>query len=188
MSCFLVRNIKHTCEYNAGGIASIFLLDIRDFVSYTFKDDKLFNECFVENIKAVAKYIEISSVNESNFTETQDSDIYKQELSTYVRSLDAEKLSSLLVAKANRYLVAFKTLQGRAFVFGSDGGASLSFTQQTGQTGEVSGYTIKLTKNSIYPLFEVKVNELFRSPVWIFEEGKLDGDGIITRDGIIKTV
>lgn len=188
MSCFLTKNIKHTRGYNPGGINAIFLLDIRDFVSYTFNDDKLYNECLVENIKAVAGYIEISTVNESNFTETQDSDIYKQELSTYVRSLDAEKLSNLLIAKANRYLVAFTTLQGKAFVFGSDGGASLSFTQQTGQLGESSGYQITIYKQSIYPLFEVQVDELFRSPKWIFEDGSLSVNGIITRTGIIKTV
>lgn len=188
MSCFLTKNIKHTCEYNPGGITSIFLLDIRDFVSYTFKDDKLYNECFVENIKAVAGYIEISTVNESNFTETQDSDIYKQELSTYVRSLDAEKLSNLLIAKANRYLVAFTTLQGKAFVFGSDGGVSLSFTQQTGQLGESSGYKITIYKQSIYPLFEVKVNEINKSIQWILDSGKWDEKGIWTRKDIWKTV
>lgn len=187
MSCFLVRNIKHTCEYNAGGIASIFLLDIRDFVSYTFREDKLYTECYVENIKAVADYIEISSVDESNFTETQDSDIYKQELSTYVKSLDADKLSDLLRAKSNKYLAVFRTLQGRAFTFGSDGGVSLSFTQQTGQIGEASGYSIKLTKQSIYPLFEVNIDNINKSPIWILAEGNWSRDGVWTREGIWKT-
>ena len=184
MSCFLTKNIKHTCEYNPGGITSIFLLDIRDFVSYTFKDDKLYNECFVENIKAVADYVEISTVDESNFTETHESDIYKQELSTYVRSLDAEKLSSLLLATSNRYLITFKTMQGRAFSFGSDGGASLTFTQQTGQLGESSGYQITITKQSIYPLFEVKVDEINKSIQWILDSGKWDDKGIWTRNGV----
>lgn len=162
MSCFLTRNIKHTCEYNAGGIASIFLLDIRDFISYVFKDDKLFSECFIEKIKIKSEYVELSSVNESNFTETQDNGIFKQELTTFVRSLQAEKLSSLLIAGNNKHLVIFKTTQGRAFTFGSDGGASLSFTQTTGQIGEVSGYNITLSKTSIYPLFEIDIDNTQR--------------------------
>lgn len=183
-----LKNIKHTCEYNAGGVASIYLLDIKDFISYTFRDDKLFTECFVENIKSIDEYIEISSVDESNFLETQENGIYKQELNTYVRSLDSEKLSGLLIAGANKYLVVFKTLQGRAFSFGSDSGASLTYSQQTGQTGEVEGYSINITKNSIYPLFEVKIDEVNKSPIWILDTGKWDGKGIWTRKGIWKTV
>lgn len=188
MSCFLTRNIKHTCEYNAGGIVSIFLLDIRDFVSYTFREDKLYTECYVENIRAGATYKEISTVDESNFTETQDNGIFKQELTTFVRSLEAEKLSSLLIASNNKYLVTFKTAQGRAFSFGSDSGASLSFSQTTGQTGEVSGYNITLAKNSIYPLFEVSVDEYDNKPIWILEKGIWNDKGVWLRDGIWKTV
>lgn len=188
MSCFLFRNIKHSCEYNAGGIASIYLLDIRDFVSYVFLNDKLYTECYAEKIIVASDYIELSSVDESNFTESQDNGIFKQELTTFIRSLEAEKLSSLLLASANRYLVTFKTLQGRAFSFGSDAGASLSFSQATGQTGEVSGYTITLSKNSIYPLFEVSIDEINKSPKWILDTGKWGGEAIWTRTGIWKTV
>ena len=187
MPCFLTKNIKHSCVYDAGGVASIFLLDIRDFISYIFRDDKDFTECYVSEIRAVAKYIELSSVAETNFIETNDSSIYKQELTTFIRTMEAEKLSSLLIASANKYLVSYITNQGQAFTFGSDGGASLSFTQQTGQLGESSGYQITISKQSIYPQFEVKVNELFKSPVWILEEGKWNGEGIWTREGIWKT-
>lgn len=188
MSCFLTKNIKHTCEYNAGGISSIYLLDIRDFVSYTFRGDKLYTDCFVENIKIVAEYIEISSVDGCNFTETQDNGIYNQQLTTFVRSLNSEKLSNLLLASANKYLVAFKTTQGRAFSFGSDGGSSLTFTQQTGQLGEVSGYNITLSKDSIYPLFEVDIHEIYKTPIWILDDGTWVGENIWTREGIWKTV
>ena len=187
MSCYLTRNIKHSCEYNSGGIASIFLLDIRDFVSYIFRDDKDFTECYVEEIIAVSNYIELSSINESNFTESQDNGIYRQELTSFVRTLEAEKLSSLLTASANKYLVCYITNQGNAFTFGSDGGASLSFTQQTGQLGESSGYRITLSKQSFYPQFETKVNELTKSPVWILDTGEWDGVALWTRKGIWKT-
>ncbi len=188
MTCRLLKNIKHTCEYDAGGITSIYLLDIRDFVSYTFREDKLYTEGYVESIRAAATYREISTVDESNFTETQENGIFKQELTTFVRSLDAEKLSGLLVAANNKYLVTFRTSQGRAFSFGSDSGASLSFSQTTGQMGAVSGYAITFSKKSIYPLFEVSVDAYKNKPIWILEKGIWSDKGVWLRDGIWKTV
>lgn len=159
MSCRLLKNIKHNCEYNAGGIINIFLVDIQDFIAYVFKDDKLYNQCFVESIKITAQnYILLDSVDESNFTETQDNGVFKQELSTFIGTLEGEKTSSLLLANSNKYVVIFQTSQGRAFSFGSDGGASISFSQITGQLGESSGYSITIDKNSIYPLFEIDID------------------------------
>lgn len=154
MSCRLIQNIKHSCGYNPGGISEIYLLDIRDFVSYEFKDDKLYDQCFVDSIKISASdYVRLDVVDEANFTESQDSGIYTQTISTFVRSLDSQKTAGLLLADSNKYLVVFRS-QGKMFSFGSDGGASLSFTQQTGQRGETGGYSISITKKSIYPLFE----------------------------------
>ena len=94
-------------------------------------------------------------MNESTFTESYENGIYNQELTTFVRTLSAEKLSNLLLAKVNRYLIVFRTSQGLMYTFGSDGGASLSHTQITGQMGEASGYQVTISKHSIYPLFEV---------------------------------
>lgn len=159
MSCKLIKNIKHNCEYNAGGILSICLLDIRDFITYIFRDDKLFNQCFVERIKiATPNYIFLDSVDESSFTETQDNGVFKQQLTTYIGTLDGEKTASLLVANINKYIIIFRNSQGRSFCFGSDGGASISFSQLTGQLGEASGYTLTIDKNSIYPLFEIDID------------------------------
>lgn len=183
MSCFLTQHIKHTEEYNTGGIASIYLLDIRDFVSYRFKDDKLYDSCFVEAIVTTAERYELDSIAECHFNETQSNGIYKQELATFVRSIDGEKLSTLLTAAQNRYLVLFRNNQGRAFTFGSDGGASFSFSQQTGQQTEAEGYNITLAKNSIYPLFEVKLSEIDKSPLWILENQHWNDSGIWTRNG-----
>lgn len=188
MNSRLIQNIKHSCEYNAGGIAALYLLDIRDFISYMFRDDRLFTQCFAEKIRAVSEYMQLDTVDESSFKETQENGIYKQQLTTYIRSLEAEKLSVLLRASSNRYLVTFKTFQGRAFSFGSDGGVALSFGQQTGQTGEASGYPITLSKNSVYPLFEVAVDEINKSPRWILEEGVWDANGIWTSNSIWKTI
>lgn len=162
MGCRLIQNIKHTCEYNAGGISSIYLLDIRDFISYRFKDDKLYNQCLVEDIKkADSRYIRLDTVSESHFTESQENGLYKQQLTTFVRSIDHIKTADLLLANSNKYLFIFQTSQGKAYTFGSDGGASVNFSQQSGQFGEVAGYNMTVDKNSIYPLFEINFENLF---------------------------
>lgn len=158
MSCRLLKDIKHNCEYNGIGISSIYLLDIRDFIAYQFLNDRLFDQCFVEAIKIKASnYISLDVVDESNFLETQENGIYKQQLTTFVRSLDAEKTASLLLASNNKYITIYRT-PNKSYCFGSDGGASVLFTQQTGQKGEVSGYSITIDKSSIYPLFEIDID------------------------------
>ena len=191
MSCRLIQNIKHGCEYNAGGITNIYLMDIRDFGSYIFRDDRLYNQCFVSDIvipseaghiKPFSKFAEVGTVNESNFTESQDKGVYKQQLTTFVRTLDAQKLSDLLIANSNKHLVAFRTSQDKFYCFGSDGGASLSFSQITGQMGEVSGYNMTISKNSVFPLFEMTKN-IFREVIQLLaiESGAL----VLTEDNYL---
>lgn len=159
MGCKLIQNINHSCEYNPGGITDIYLLDISDFVSYRFKDDRLYDGCFVDKInKANVDYIKLDTVSESSFTETEDNGIYKQVLTTFIGTLDYLKTSDLLLARENRYLLIFGNSQGKLYSFGSDGGTSISFGQQSGQLSEASGYSITITKNSIYPLFEVNAD------------------------------
>lgn len=165
MTCRLLKNIKHTCEYNPGGITNVYLLDIRDFRSYHFTDEGLFDKCYVERIETPEPFWEIGAVNESTFTETQESSVYKQQLTTFVHTLSADKLSSLLLASANKYLVAFRTSQELMYCFGSDGGASLSYSQITGQMGEASGYQITISKNSVFPLFEIDASRFNTIPV-----------------------
>lgn len=165
MTCRLLKNIKHSCEYNPGGITNIYLLDIRDFKSYHFTDEGLFDKCYVERIETPEPFREIGAVNESSFGETQENGIYKQQLSTFVHTLSGEKLSDLLLANTAKYLVAFRTSQGLMYCFGSDGGASLSFSQITGQIGEASGYQITISKNSVFPLFEIKASLFNTIPV-----------------------
>ncbi|GAB6007486.1 hypothetical protein FACS1894179_04850 [Bacteroidia bacterium] len=160
MGCKLIQNIKHSCEYNAGGITEIYLLDIDDFVAYQFEGDALYDGCMVDTIKTQnVDYLRMDTVIESNFTETQDSGIFKQTLSTFVGTPEASKTSNLLLSAGRKYLVVFKTSQGMFYSFGSDGGATIAFSQQTGQQGEASGYSIAITKNSIYPLFEVNARK-----------------------------
>ncbi|MDU1904647.1 MAG: hypothetical protein E6772_07680 [Dysgonomonas sp.] len=156
MNCKLIKNIKATCTYNPGGIAEIHLLDIRDFVAYRFAKDNLYEHPFVEAIyrKDLSQFISIESVQESNFTETKKDTTYEQKLSTFVHTLDAGKLESLLLASVNSYVIVFKTMQGTWFTFASDTGASVEFTQISGQVGETNGYSLTISADSIYPLFE----------------------------------
>ncbi len=136
-----MQNIKHTCGYNSGGIAEIYLLDIKDFVAYCFKDDALYDSCFVDRIlKDVdTPYTTLSEVGESNFTETNDGALYRQQLTTFVNTLKSDKTNNLLKALGNKYLVVFRNMQGNIYSFGSDGGATLAFSQVSGQLGETAG-------------------------------------------------
>lgn len=179
MTCRLLQNIKHSCEYNPGGITNIYLLDIRDFQNYRFAEDKPFTECFVERIVTNEPFREIAAVSESNFVESFENGVYKQDLSTFVQTLEAEKLSNLLIARNGKHLVAFRTSQGLMYCFGSDGGALLSFTQITGQQGEVSGYQIVIGKQSQYPLFQLDASRFNSVPVLGTENRRV----VATEDG-----
>lgn len=183
----LFENIKHGGKYDAGGIATLYLLPISEFHSYVFRNDGLFDTGYAEQIKALEEYTELDVTSGSTFKETSEKGIYKQELTTFVRTLDSHKLSILLKATTKRFLVTFKTYDDRAFTFGSDGGATLSFSQQTGQIGDSTGYSITLTKSSIYPLIETALDQYNKKPVWILETGLWNDEGLWIKDGIFKT-
>ncbi|MFT4170020.1 MAG: hypothetical protein QM653_12965 [Dysgonomonas sp.] len=149
---------KHT-GYNTGGISNIFLLDIRSFIAYRFTDDMLFDECFVESVRiSDYNYMEVETIESSKFQESMDNGIYKQQLTTFVRKLGAAKTSNLLKTNATKYLVMFKTYENKYFCFGSDGGATVSFSQISGEIGGSSGYNLTINKSSVYPLFQINFN------------------------------
>lgn len=149
---------KHT-GYNTGGISNIFLLDIRSFIAYRFTDDMLFDECFVESVRiSDYNYMEVETIESSKFQESMDNGIYKQQLTTFVRKLGADKTSNLLKTNTTKYLVMFKTYENKYFCFGSDGGATVSFSQISGEIGGSSGYNLTINKSSVYPLFQINFN------------------------------
>lgn len=149
---------KHT-GYNTGGISNIFLLDIRSFIAYRFTDDMLFEECFVESVRiSDYNYMEVETIESSKFQESMDNGIYKQQLTTFVRKLEAAKTSNLLKTNTTKYLVMFKTYENKYFCFGSDGGATVSFSQISGEIGGSSGYNLTINKSSVYPLFQINFN------------------------------
>lgn len=156
MSKSIITGINQNWGYNTGGISNIFLLDAHSFVSYRFKDDKLFDECFVESIRiSDYNYIEVETIESSKFQESFDNGIYKQQLTTFVRALSSSKTANLLAANRNKYVILFKTYENKYFTFGSDGGASVSFSQISGEIGGSSGYNLAIDKNSVYPLFQI---------------------------------
>lgn len=149
---------KHT-GYNTGGISNIFLLDIRSFIAYRFTNDMLFDECFVESVRiSDYNYMEVETIESSKFQESMDNGIYKQQLTTFVRKLGAAKTSNLLKTNTKKYLVMFKTYENKYFCFGSDGGATVSFSQISGEIGGSSGYNLTINKSSVYPLFQINFN------------------------------
>jgi hypothetical protein len=156
MNYTLANNLKSAAGYNVGGITHIWLLDISSFNTYKFAGNNSSGQGIVESIVASSPFIELEAVNESSFTEDYSDNVFRQKLNTFVYPLKANSLNNLLIAGNNKYLVAFRTLQGGFFAFGSDGGASISFTQQTGQMGEASGYAVSISKNSIHPLLEIQ--------------------------------
>lgn len=167
MSCRLIKNIKHTSEYNPGGITEIYLLPVEDLITLYFRNDSTFDSCDIDRVflKKDKEYIQLDVVAGSNFTESFDNGLYKQQLTTFIHTLQHSKTADALIAGQGRYIVFFRTGQGRVYTFGSDGGATFSFTQVSGQTGEASGYNITLSKNSIYPLFEVDAYKFNKKPV-----------------------
>lgn len=165
MNSRLIGNsIKHSDEYNPGGIAEILILNINDFISYRFSGDGLYNSCMVEKIYTNSNPISIDCIVESNFTEQEANNIYTQTLSSFIRSLDAKKTNELIKLKTTKQLVLFRTYSNTWHTFGADCGASLVFEQISGQVGESNGYKITLTANSIFPLFEVADRPIFEIP------------------------
>jgi hypothetical protein len=151
----LISDIKPAPGYRVGGISHIWLLDIADFVSYKFEENNPDLRRMITAIVASSPFIELATMSGSSFTEDCADNVFRQKLSASVEPLSVEISSKLLVASRNKYLILFCSRQGQFFTFGSDGGASLSFTQQTGSENEASGgYTVTIIKNSIYPLFE----------------------------------
>ncbi len=155
MAYKLTKGIDSPTNYNLGGISNIWLLNIDDFITYKFKDDALHNTSYVDAIYKENIFFELGNVEESNLKETIGNGIYKQEINTFIGDLNQDILNWLQYAVYGRYVVVIRTMHDRYFTFGSDGGAKLSHSGQTGQRGELNGVAIKLDKSSIYPLFEI---------------------------------
>lgn len=155
MDCKLNKNLTGECKYSISGIHSLWVLNIDDFQVYEFRDDKLYSEIYIDNIYIKGKWYELQTIDESKFTEKFANGGYTQELTTYISKFDSEIQAEILKTNKRKFLVLFRTNEGRYFVFGSDGGVPLTYTAETGTKGSSIGYSVTLSKNSQFPLFEV---------------------------------
>lgn len=156
MAYRIANNINHECNYNSGGISEIYLLNIDYYQSCKYADDLLFDTSLVELINVSNdELIQLESTDTAVYTENNDKGIYKHSISTLIRSLRSQTTQKLLALRSNRYIVIYRTYNSNYFVFGLDSGASVSFTQTSGQTGDSMLYNLTLSSNSMYPLFEM---------------------------------
>lgn len=156
MSYKLTKNLTVQPHYNIGGISHIWLLNINDFEAYKFAEDKLYNGVLIEHIFASSDFLELDAVSGTNFTESKKDKVYTQKLTSLLHSLSYDMQSQLMNIQSQKFLIVFRSLQGKYHTFASDGGASISYSQQTGETKDNAGYTITIEKDSVYPLFELQ--------------------------------
>lgn len=155
MDCKLNKDLIGSCNYSVAGINKLWVLNIDDFQVYEFKNDGLYSEVYVENIYIKGKWYEVQTVDDSKFTEKFTAGGYAQELNTYVAQFDSDIQSEILKTNKRKFLVLFRTNEGKYFVFGSDGGVPLSYNAETGTKGSSIGYSVSFSKSSQFPLFEV---------------------------------
>lgn len=155
MDCKLNKDLIGSCNYSVAGINKLWVLNIDDFQVYEFKDDKLYSEIYVENIYIKGRWYEVQTIDDSKFTEKFTNGGYVQDLTTYVAQFDSEIQAEMLKTNNRKFLVLFRTNEGKFFVFGSDGGVPLTYTSETGTKGSSIGYSVSLSKSSQFPLFEV---------------------------------
>lgn len=155
MNCKLNKDLTGDCKYSISGIHSLWVLNIDDFQVYEFRNDKLYSEIYVDNIFIKGKWYELQTIDDSKFTEKFVNGGYTQELTTYISKFDSEIQAEILKTNKRKFLVLFRTNEGRYFVYGSDGGVPFIYTAETGAKGASIGYSVTLSKSSQFPLFEV---------------------------------
>lgn len=163
MSC-RPRDIHHSCLYNTGGVGQIILFDYRDFVSVLFSETDNSVSCKIDKIVfSDTNAVILDTVSESSYTEDSSNRVYSQSLLTFVRSIDGDKSSDLLIASTNKYIVLVKNRNKKAFIFGLDGGASISYSTLTDTEGNAEGYNISISNKSKYPILEIDINNIIVS-------------------------
>jgi len=176
--------MKPPCDYIIDGIASIWALDYGYFKLFRFEGDGLYDNCIITAIKRTDDFIEIASPETANYTSTLQNGIYNHTLETFIADLSGESISNLHLATKKRFIPIYKTHSGRYFCFGYEAGASFIYAAQT---SEGLGSMVTMSASSVYPLFEVQIQDLEGPVKWILETGEWDDTGLWTTDGIWKT-
>lgn len=164
MKDIITESIRSEAGYNLGGISTIFLLDIDYFFGLEFDDDRLYDQVLVSQIFRDIPFITLDVVDEAEFKETYTNGVFKHELKSFVRAINHQTTRLLEKVKTKRFVVVFKTYQGRYHLWGSEGGVKLSYSLQTGISSDVNGMSISLDKNSTLPLLEVKQSAMQTIP------------------------
>lgn len=163
MSDKITQDIYHHCEYNSGGIQSIYILDMEDLQYFEFLDDKLYDTCYVQRIRWKGKVSPVTKIDVTTATlydDKIDNSLYAKTLRTFVRNLSAQAFSELLKGTRRKYIVAYGTSTGRLFGFGYRMGATLNYSAVTNANGDSDGVNITFSETSIYPLFELAPDAL----------------------------
>lgn len=157
MACRISHIKRVSCSYNVEGVNAVKLLDIEDFEGFKFEDDRLYDVCKVVRISVSGDWVDVEIPDTAKYNSTLGGNVYTHTIETFIGELSAELSAVLHLATKRRSLVLFKTNMGRYFIFGSDAGATLSYTSQT---AEATGSLVTISASSKLPLFEVLAGAL----------------------------
>lgn len=152
MTCRTTHIKRASCSYNVEGLNAIKLLDLEDFEGFKFEGDQLYDVCKVVGVSMRGNWVDVETPETAKYSSTLSGGIYTHTVETFIGELSAEISATLHLATKRRSVVLFRTNSGRYFVFGSDAGATLSYTSQT---AEAAGSLITISAASKLPIFEV---------------------------------
>lgn len=141
-----------SCGYRIAGIDAIRLLDFADFNGFKFDGGELYSNCLVTAVLRSGELVEVDSPETAKYTSSLQAGIYTHTLETFIGDLSAEMEATLHLATKRRYIVLFRTKNGRYHTFAYEAGATVTYANQT---AEGVGSLVTITANSIYPLFEI---------------------------------
>lgn len=147
-----IQNIKPPCGYRVEGLDLIRLLDFDDFDGFKFNGDDLYGNCLVTAVLRSGNFVEVDTPETAKYTSSLQNGIYTHTIETFIGGLSAELEATLHLATKRRYIVLFRSKNGRYFAFAYEAGATVSYANQT---AESVGSLVTVTASSIYPFFEV---------------------------------
>lgn len=153
------------CGYNPGGLASIQVMDVDDFVGLRFKDDGLEDSALVEKIYG-RNPIAVPVSTSSRYAVSKTGRIYSHQIDTYISGMSATLIASLELAARRDYAVIFTAKSGARFFFGYDAGAKISYNATS---SDGLGPSVIIAARSKYPIFELMPSTIVGSPRATFD-------------------